>query len=172
MELSKPEAAKYLGISTRALERYTQQGKIGVKYVKGTRGKQARYQQSDLERLKEELDTTVHKPTVEVTSPTPTTPLIKDVGLTTLLEKIFTPLSSQLAALTEAVQNLKTPSTTKPTVAIENKLLLTLREVQALTGLSREVLREAIEQKQLKAKIIGKAWRITRGDLEDYIENL
>ncbi len=70
------------------------------------------------------------------------------------------------------MQNLKTPSTTKPTVAIKNKLLLTLRKVQVLTGLSREVLREAIEQKQLKAKIIGKAWRITRGDLEDYIENL
>ena len=167
MELSKPEASEYLGISTRALERYTQQGKIGVKYVKGTRGKQARYQQSDLDRLKEELDTTVHKPTIEVTMP-----LIKDAGLTTLLEKIFTPLSSQIAALTEAVQSLEAPPPTKPTVAIENKLLLTLKEVQALTGLSREILREAIEQKQLKAKIIGKAWRITRGDLEDYIENL
>ena len=34
MELSKAEAAEYLGISIRALERYTQQGKIVVKYVK------------------------------------------------------------------------------------------------------------------------------------------
>ena len=59
-----------------------------------------------------------------------------------------------------------------PFVPIEEKLLLTLPEVQALTGLSRETLREAIKQNELSAKIIGKAWRIKRSDLEDYIEGL
>ncbi len=66
MELSKTEAAEYLSISVRALERYTQQGKIGVKYVKVTPGKQARYQRKDLDQLKEELNTQTHKPTVEI----------------------------------------------------------------------------------------------------------
>ena len=56
MELSKAEAAEYLGISVRALERYTQQAKIGVKYVKATRGKQARYKTKDLDQLKEDFD--------------------------------------------------------------------------------------------------------------------
>ncbi|MEL4896038.1 helix-turn-helix domain-containing protein [Crocosphaera sp. Alani8] len=45
-EISKQDAAQYLGISLRALERYTQQGRIGVKYIKGKRGRQARYQMS------------------------------------------------------------------------------------------------------------------------------
>ncbi|WP_245927742.1 helix-turn-helix domain-containing protein [Aphanothece hegewaldii] len=62
--------------------------------------------------------------------------------------------------------------TNQPTVGIENKLLLTLKEVQALTGLSRETLRDAIASNQLKAQIVGKAWRVKRKDLEEYIENL
>ncbi|PSF30451.1 excisionase [Aphanothece hegewaldii CCALA 016] len=67
---------------------------------------------------------------------------------------------------------LKALPTNQPTVGIENKLLLTLKEVQALTGLSRETLREAIASGQLKAAIVGKAWRVKRKDLEEYIENL
>ncbi len=52
------------------------------------------------------------------------------------------------------------------------KLLLTLSECQTLTGLSRAVLREAIAAKKLKAKLIGRAWRIKRADLEKYIGGL
>lgn len=74
--------------------------------------------------------------------------------------------------MTEAIQSLKALPTAKPTVGIENKLLLTLKEVQALTGLSRDTLREAIASNQLKAQIVGKAWRVKKKDLEHYIDNL
>lgn len=53
-----------------------------------------------------------------------------------------------------------------------DKLLLTLPETQALTGLSREFLRNAISQGKLKAQVIGKSWRIKRSDLDDYVTNL
>jgi excisionase family DNA binding protein len=52
------------------------------------------------------------------------------------------------------------------------KLLLTLPECQALTGLSRAVLRDAIESGDLKSKQIGRAWRVKRADLEAFIETL
>ncbi len=52
------------------------------------------------------------------------------------------------------------------------KLLLTLAEAQALTGLSRGVLREAIDKGKLKGQVIGRAWRIKRTDLEAYIKKL
>lgn len=52
------------------------------------------------------------------------------------------------------------------------KLLLTMSEAQALTGLSREFLRDAINLGQLKAKMIGRSWRIKRSDLEEYVSNL
>ena len=61
-EISKQDAAQYLGISLRALERYTQQGRIGVKYIKGKRGRQARYQMSELEELKRQLEEPIHRP--------------------------------------------------------------------------------------------------------------
>ncbi|NJO93506.1 MAG: helix-turn-helix domain-containing protein [Hydrococcus sp. RM1_1_31] len=70
------------------------------------------------------------------------------------------------------MKSLQTRTTAPPAVPIENKLLLTLREVQALTGLSREILREAISDGKLKGQIVGKAWRVKRKDLEEYIENL
>jgi excisionase family DNA binding protein len=52
------------------------------------------------------------------------------------------------------------------------KLLLTLSECQTLTGLSRAVLREAIETKKLKAKLIGRSFRIKRPDLEAFVKAL
>lgn len=55
---------------------------------------------------------------------------------------------------------------------VEKKILLTLKEVQALTGLSQEILREAIKSGKLKAKIIGKSWRIKKIDIENYIDSL
>ena len=177
MELSKVEAAKFLGISTRALERYTKQGKIGVKYVKATRGKQARYHLSELEELKAELETETHKPTLEQTPTNLANPRQATVEVLSFIEKLAVPLSSHLTNLTKAVQNLQQQqplsiTSSRPFVPVEEKLLLTLPEVQALTGLSREILRDAIETEELPAKIIGKAWQIKRGDLEDYIEEL
>jgi excisionase family DNA binding protein len=170
--MNKKEAAEYLGVSTRAIERYTQKGLISVKYEGGKTRPVAVYDSEELDKLKEELETTIYKPAIESSSPTSTNLATSDVSLSGLVEKLFIPLSHQLALLTEAIKNLQTFPTAPSAVKIENKLLLTLREVQALTGLSREILREAIEQGQLKAQIIGKAWRVKRQDLEEYIENL
>jgi excisionase family DNA binding protein len=49
---------------------------------------------------------------------------------------------------------------------------LKLDEASLLTGLSRQILRDAIEAKKLKAKIIGRAWRIKREDLDQYLKKL
>ena len=57
----------------------------------------------------------------------------------------------------------------RPAVPIEHKTLLTLTEAQAVTGLSRSILRQAIEAGALKAKTIGKAWRVKRSDLDIYV---
>lgn len=170
--MNKQEAADYLGVSTRAIERYTQKGKLSVKYEGGKTRPVAVYDQEELDKLKEELNITTYKPAIASSDPTPTELATTSVGLSGLVEKFILPLSNQLQQLTEAISYLKALPTHQATVGIENKLLLTLKEVQALTGLSRETLREAIASHQLKAQIIGKAWRIKRKDLEEYIENL
>ncbi|MDF5714496.1 MAG: helix-turn-helix domain-containing protein [Rhizonema sp. NSF051] len=55
-------------------------------------------------------------------------------------------------------------SETQPTVPVADKLLLTQTEAQLLTGLSKEFLRDAINDGTLKAKLIGRSWRIKRSD--------
>jgi excisionase family DNA binding protein len=51
-------------------------------------------------------------------------------------------------------------------------LTLSLAEASQLSGLSRNHLRQAIEEKKLKARIIGRGWRVKRDDLDAYVRKL
>jgi len=50
--------------------------------------------------------------------------------------------------------------------------LARLTRAAQLSGLSRGHLREAIEEKKLKARILGRGWRVKRDDLEAYVKKL
>jgi excisionase family DNA binding protein len=55
---------------------------------------------------------------------------------------------------------------------LAHKLTLSLVEASQLSGLSRNHLREAIEDRKLKARIIGRGWRVKRDDLDAYVKKL
>jgi excisionase family DNA binding protein len=74
--------------------------------------------------------------------------------------------------LQQLMQILSDAGNTRAHVPIESKLLLTRREAQALTGLSRDQIVEAIHTGQLKAFRMGRADRIKRDDLNTYIKRL
>ena len=167
--MNKKEAADYLGVSTRAIERYTKQGKLSVKYEKGKTRSIAVYDQEQLDKLKAELETPIYQPSVEITTKSDNSD-IGSVGIYPSLEKFAFPILDLLKKLNNKLAYLE-PSA-KPLVPVEEKLLLTLKEVQALTGLSKKILREPIKSGKLKGKIIGKSWRIKRLDLENYIDSL
>lgn len=57
-------------------------------------------------------------------------------------------------------------------VGVADKLTLSLVEASQLSGLSRGHLRQAIEAKKLRARIIGRGWRVKREDLEAYVKKL
>jgi len=57
-------------------------------------------------------------------------------------------------------------------VRLTDKLTLTLTEATLLSGLSRGYLRQAIHAGKLKARIIGKGWRVKRADLDSYVKKL
>jgi excisionase family DNA binding protein len=60
-----------------------------------------------------------------------------------------------------------------PTLSdIAHKLTLSLVEAARLSGLSRNHLRAAIEAGDLKAKIIGRGWKVKKKDLESYVTKL
>jgi len=168
--MNKQQAAEYLGVSVRALERYVQQGKISVKYEKGKTRSTANFEETELELFKEQLNQPIVKPAVDSRQISTELPSeqgkivhhsgeVKEVGEITVIDK--------LSSIIEGLLGEK-----QPQVAVGEKILLTVVEVQQLTGLSREFLKEAIAAGQLPAKVIGKSWRVKRSDLDDFIDNL
>lgn len=164
--MNKNEAAQYLGVSTRALERYAASGKLAARYERGKTGQVLAFDQSELARFKAELEAPQEKPRQE-----PTTALARLDGITRGASQ--SAAIEVLARLVEAAQASPTsPDRRALSVPVEAKLLLTLAEAQALTGLSRGVLRAAIETGELKARLIGRAFRIKRAELEKFVGKL
>jgi excisionase family DNA binding protein len=51
-------------------------------------------------------------------------------------------------------------------------LTLTIQEAAALSGLSANHLREAIKAGKLKARIVGRGWKIRPEDLRAYVSKV
>ena len=170
--MTKQEAAEFLGCSPRQIERYVAENRIGVVMVKGKTRPTPTYDESELARLKSELERPTHRPAVErVGEPSREMATGADTALALLSQP------SQLEGFTrfiiETVNAAKSTAAPAPTIAdIAAKPLLTLAEAQLLTGLSRDVLRAAISTGDLDARQIGRAWRIKRAALDAYIGGL
>jgi excisionase family DNA binding protein len=147
--MNKKEVAEFLGVSTRIVEKYASEGRLGeVIYVRGKTGKQAEYTREAAENLKTILE-----------SP--------DTALTatkTPDARLF------VAQLVEAIANREQPRSEG--VRVSEKLLLNLTDCRLLTGLSDANLRNAIRKGKLKAKIIGRGYKVKRADLHEFIEKL
>jgi excisionase family DNA binding protein len=152
--MNKEDAAKYLEISVRSLQRLVQSEKLSVTYKRGNSGKQeAIFNADELEKYKNERDAESVK-----TASVPT----NDTALA----------RNDANRFIELIRDAVTPKQKASTVEIADKPLLKLDECAALTGLSRDILRKAIDSKKLKGKLIGKAYRIKRDDLDEYIKKL
>jgi excisionase family DNA binding protein len=152
--MNKEEAAKELKISVRSLQRLVQDGKISVVHRRGDSGKQEAFFDADeLRSYKERRD-------------------VESVKLATVPLSDTTLARNDAGAFFEMLRNAVEPKRKSGSVEIADKPLLKLDEAAALTGLSRGILRAAIETKELKAKLIGRAYRIKRDDLDEFIKNL
>lgn len=114
------------------------------------------FDESELEDLKAELEAIIHKPSIDPSDP--------DNPDTALAEIDYVPGEYFQLLIDLLLQQKRTPP--------QDKILLTLAEAQSLSGLSREILRASIRDNKLKAKVIGKAWRIKPMDLEEYVRAL
>ena len=160
MPKTKQEAADFLGVSTRAIESYAARGRLSVTYTKGRRGQIAVFDDTELEKLKDELTqpTFPERPQV-ISSEQPRNEAIVPFGASALIP---TQSNDPRGILSEY----------RRFVPVADKPLLKLQEAQALTGLSRHILKSAVEAGALKAQLIGRSWRIKRTDLDSYIANL
>jgi excisionase family DNA binding protein len=160
--MNKKEVADALGVSVRLVERYSSEGRLGeVRYVRGKTGKQADYDQDSVEALKRDLET-IDYPT--------NSPAAGVVGALELRR------GSQAEQFAEMIARLVTQAPQRPeqtrTTDLAAKLMLNLNEAAQLAGLSRGILRDAISQKKLKARILGRGFKIKKTDLEAWISKL
>jgi hypothetical protein len=151
--MNKIEAAKELKISVRSLQRLAQSGVLKVVYKRGDSGKQeAVFDADDIAKYKIERDKPVDK-LVPVPAMTK-----NDLARSNTLEFL------------DVFKNALTSQ--KSVVPIADKILLAVQDCRLLTGLSEKRIIEAIKSEKLKAKFIGKGWKIKRGDLNNFIDDL
>jgi excisionase family DNA binding protein len=171
--MNKQQAAEYLNVSTRAVERYTSKGKLTPRYEKGRTGPAPIFEQQQLDALKAEMEqaATAPPPVVQHDKPAKSGKSDKgDKGDKGDAMMIRSGNKTDLAAFIAAIESARLSA--RPVVSTENKLTLALTEASALSGLSRAHLLDAIHTGKLKAKIIGRGWRISRDHLKTYTDKL
>jgi excisionase family DNA binding protein len=178
--MNKLEVATALNCSTRQVEKYASENRLGtVEYVRGKRGNVASYKAEEVERLKVEIakgqgEVVGHAaPSVALS-----TQRGAQVQALALVEQLTSGLDRQHAdaeriiAALESLKATAAPNGNEPHISLTDKLTLSLTEAALLAGLSRHHLRAAIEAKKLKARILGRGWRVKRSDLDSYVSKL
>lgn len=174
--MNKREVSEALGCSTRQVEKYVGAGRLHVvRYIHGKSGREGVYDESEVARLKAELEQKAQE-------------VVSDAPLTALASRTSQGLAvaGQLAAMLDrqhedaeriiaAVESLKVEAPAvngHAGVSLTDKLTLTLKEAAELSGLSYKHLRAAIAEGELKGKVIGRGWRVKRPDLDAYVKKL
>ena len=169
--MTRSEVADVLGVSEKTVARYVAAGRLPARYVRGKTGQQLNVDEADVMRLKTEMETPV-----EVSTASPP-PAIQSAPNTTEPESVLARVLpaatenaiapapamtlSALARIVRAVMEEEgQPGQAgtkgdKVQVPVESKLLLSLDEAVALSGVPRSQLNAARREGQLEARRIG-----------------
>ncbi len=176
--MNKQDAAEFLGVSVRAVERYTQQGKLSVTYTKGRTRPIAEYRQDELDALRAEINANLYhqRPAHEKPNPANSEQAggLVAISPSLSLQRAASPQTIEALgqAIADALQGAQTHANGTSSVPLADKLMLSIDEAAALAGLSAHHVREAIKAGRLKAKIVGRGWRVKRPDLDAYVKKL
>lgn len=135
--LTKQQAAEFLGVNVRTLERYTQEGKIGSSYELGKTRSVVVYDEQELRAFKAAQETKTYKPAVD---PTPTNPDSDEAALSKFVEgtqqlHLLDGLN-HLADVLKAIREEQ--EIDRLIVPIHHLLTLSIAEASALAGISRQ----------------------------------
>jgi excisionase family DNA binding protein len=178
--MNKQEAAEFLGVSPRQIERYIKENRIGVRFEKGRTKPTPIYDESELRRFKEELERPVHRPAVQrmgnpMESASNEMPTQSDGALSLLSQP------SQFEALVRLVEaigahSIQAPGAVKLAASVQDialKLMLSVEEAAIYSGLSKGAIDEAIRAGKLAAhKGKWRGRRVKRADVEKLIAKL
>ncbi len=165
--MNKQEAAEYLNISVRTLQRLTADGAIIAGMVKGKTGLVTDYTKDDLDAYKKRAaepqqrdDTRYVKPHV-IPSDAPSQALQRAPS-----EQSMTMF---VAALSDALREAQTQGNGVADVPLRDKLTLSFKEASRLSGVPESRLREAYASGVLRGAKIGRGVRVSPDALKAYV---
>ncbi len=174
--ITKEQAAEILNMTTRAVERYTKQNRLSATYERGRTRPVPTYEEAEVRALAAWL---VHPAQPAISNSDRSDNSDRDVGIPAnqALQRQGGAEGMQAFAsmIADALQGAQTPRGGRhdaPPVELKDKLTLTLSEAAALSGLSANHLREACVAGKLKARIVGRGWKIRPEDLRAYVARL
>jgi excisionase family DNA binding protein len=162
--MNKKEAAEYLGISERGVQRAAERGELSVRMERGRRGDVAVYDADEVRRLKAKRD--AERATMR--------PAVYDSGEhTAATVNTDGQGSAQLALIGgnggEALAMLIRETVTATVEAVNTSpVLLTLIEAAQVTGLSVDALRRAIKAGALDGRKIGRGYKVRPAEARAY----
>lgn len=177
--MTKQQAAEALGVTTRAVERYTSRGILSVKYTKGKTNDVAVYDAREVARLGEKLARPKRPASPAIVRDAPrqspngnhdgstglaTLPANTSAASTATALNAVLPLLERFVAATESVKE------SSGRFWVEEVRTLTLPEASELSGVPRSWL--VRDREQLRARKVGRAWRIRPSDLKLYVDSL
>jgi excisionase family DNA binding protein len=169
--MNKEQAAAALGITVRTLQRHMAAHRIGFAMRKTATGEEATFSAEEVARFKAQRDalTETVNPAANVSEVVRApAQALEHVSNSQTIEALGRAIADALRATQTHANGTSAASITD----LAHKLTLSLMEASQLSGLSRGHLRQAIEEKKLKARIIGRGWRMKRADLESYVVKL
>ncbi len=162
------EAAEYLGISVKSLERNVAAGEVSVAYVPGATGKQRTFDRAELDRFKAAesekavATTYVISKSRNFDAPSPSQALQRAGS-----EQSIQALGQAIA---DALRGQSTPTDGIPPVDLKDKFTLSFREAALLSGVPESHLREGYARGVLRGAKIGRGVRVTPDDVRKYVE--
>lgn len=175
--MNKKEAAVFLGVSEKTIERYKASGKISarMKRIIGGDGKARQvldFNEAELERIKRELSGEKIFPMV--TDGHTQTKTQTDTDGQTAIDKLnIANTESLMFGQTQTVNVIQTIFEQIKTVLDKQmqasdraqKLMLSIAEASAISGLPKSYIRQSIKDGKLPAVVIGRSYKIKRQDL-------
>lgn len=192
--MDKQEASKFLGISTRMIERYEKEGKLSTRTIRVGRTRKNIYDETELSQLKSELNAVRVRPKIEQSDTVRSQSMV--VGGDTLTRSEVNRSEVQVLAvrdgdLMEALKNNadqvselislikaerqaepKRVHKPKPLDTVSLKLTLSFSEAAALAGVPIKMIKELTDSGKLIAIKMGRGHRIHRDQLNNYFKNL
>ncbi len=157
--MNKQDVATELNCSTRQVEKYASEDRLGtIEYVRGKRGREAKYDDEAVARLKAEL--TVKSQEIIGTAPQ-----------SHALERAPSEQSMTMfvAALSDALREAQTPGNGVSAVPLRDKMTLSFKEAARLSGVPESHLRSAYAEGKLRGAKIGRGVRVSPDALKAYV---